>query len=220
LHSYTDGADAVIEVSDTGAGISPLFLPHIFDLFAQDERPLDRSLGGLGVGLSVCRQLIEMQDGSVSARSEGLGRGATFTLRLPVAAHAPQAALAAESAKATPLRILIVDDNEDAADALAMLLQLEGHEVRTAYSAEFALAELPAFLPQVALLDIGLPGMTGYELAQRMRAAAGSPLHLIAVSGYGQAEDKARSQAAGFNAHLVKPVLIDELAPLLIQGSP
>jgi DNA-binding response OmpR family regulator len=114
------------------------------------------------------------------------------------------------------LRILIVDDNEDAADALAMLLTLEGHEVRTAYSAEFALAEFPAFVPHVALLDIGLPGMNGYELAHRMRAAAGASVRLIAVSGYGQAEDKARSQSAGFDVHLVKPVLIDQLRPMLV----
>jgi PAS domain S-box-containing protein len=219
VHSWTDGADAVIEVTDTGAGISPTFLPHIFDLFAQGERTLDRSLGGLGVGLSVCKQLIEMQGGSVSARSDGLGHGATFVLRLPRSAYAPKPIAPEEDANPQSLRILIVDDNEDAADALAMILKLEGHEIRTAYSAEFALAELPAFLPHVALLDIGLPGMTGYELARRMRAAAGgSSLRLIAVSGYGQAEDRARSHAAGFDAHLVKPVLIDDLAPLLMGG--
>jgi CheY-like chemotaxis protein len=201
-------------VTDNGAGIAPALLPHIFDLFAQGERALDRSLGGLGVGLSVCKQLIELQDGSVSARSDGPGRGATFILRLPLATQALQPAPDAD-AVTTPLRILIVDDNVDAADALAMILQLEGHETRAAYSAEFALAELPAFLPHVALLDIGLPGMTGYELAQRMREASGSSLRLIAVSGYGQAQDRALSRAAGFDAHLVKPVLIDDLAPLL-----
>lgn len=220
VHSYADGADAVIEVADTGAGIAPAFLPYIFDLFAQGERALDRSLGGLGVGLSVCKQLIEMQDGSVSARSDGPGQGATFVLRVPRAAQAPQPTADTDAVNPASLRILIVDDNEDAADALAMILKLEGHDTRTAYSAEFALAEFPAFLPNVALLDIGLPGMTGYELAQRMRAAAAtSSLRLIAVSGYGRAEDRARSQAAGFDAHLVKPVLIDDLVPLL-RGEP
>ena len=216
VHSYADDADAVIEVMDTGAGISSALLPHIFDLFAQGERALDRSLGGLGVGLAVCKQLIEMHNGSVSARSAGPGQGATFVLRLPRASHAPQASAGGDVSNPPSLRILIVDDNEDAADALAMILKLEGHEIRTAYSAEFALAELPAFAPHLALLDIGLPGMTGYELAQRMRAVPGSSsLRLIAVSGYGQAQDRARSRAAGFDAHLVKPVLIEDLVPIL-----
>jgi PAS domain S-box-containing protein len=216
VHSYADESDAVIEVTDQGAGIAPEFLPHVFDLFAQGQRALDRSQGGLGVGLSVCRQLIEMHGGSVSARSAGPGQGATFTLRLTLVRKSSEPTSVPVSASSTvPLRVLVVDDNEDAADSLAMLLTFEGHQVRTAYSSEFALAELPAFLPHVALLDIGLPGMTGYDLAQHMRTVAGSSLRLIAVSGYGQPEDKARSKAAGFDAHLVKPVFIDDLRPVL-----
>jgi CheY-like chemotaxis protein len=206
----------VIEVMDTGAGIDAEFLPHVFDLFAQGKRGLDRSQGGLGVGLSVCKQLIEMQGGAVSARSAGLGHGSTFALRLPLSDHDSAHTIAGATTAGNPeLRILVVDDNEDAADSIAMLLTLEGHQVRAAYSAQFALAELPAFVPHIALLDIGLPDMTGYELAQHMRAAAGISLRLIAVSGYGQPEDKARSQSAGFNAHLVKPVRIEDLRLLL-----
>jgi signal transduction histidine kinase len=205
VRSYTDNHDVVIEVTDTGAGIDPEFLPHVFDLFTQGERGLDRSQGGLGVGLSVCKQLIEMQGGAVSARSAGLGHGSTFALRLPLSDHDSAHTIAEATTAGSPeLRILVVDDNEDAADSIAMLLTLEGHQVRTAYS-----------VPHIVLLDIGLPDMTGYELARHMRDAAGVSLRLIAVSGYGQPEDKARSQSAGFNAHLVKPVRIEDLRLLL-----
>jgi PAS domain S-box-containing protein len=216
VRSFTDNREVEIEVTDTGAGIDAEFLPHVFGLFAQGERGLDRSQGGLGVGLSVCKQLIEMQGGTVRARSAGLGRGSTFALRLPLwdqdSADTMAGAMTADGPR---LRILVVDDNEDAAESLAMLLTLEGHQVRAAYSAQFALAELPAFVPHVALLDIGLPDMTGYELARQMRVAAGDSLRLIAVSGYGQPEDRMHSQSAGFNAHLVKPVRIEDLLSLL-----
>jgi CheY-like chemotaxis protein/two-component sensor histidine kinase len=220
VRSHTDNRDVVIEVTDTGTGIAAEFLPHVFDLFTQGERDLDRSQGGLGVGLSVCKQLIEMQGGAVSAQSAGLGHGSTFALRLALADQGSAHTIAGAMTTRSPeLRILVVDDNEDAADSIAMLLTLEGHQVRTGYSGQFALAELAEFVPHVALLDIGLPDMTGYELARHMRAAAGVSLCLIAVSGYGQPEDKARSQSAGFNAHLVKPVRIEDLRSLLASGN-
>jgi CheY-like chemotaxis protein len=216
VRSFTDNRDVVIEVTDTGAGIDAAFLPHVFGLFAQGERGLDRSQGGLGVGLSVCKQLIEMHGGTVRARSAGVGHGSTFALRLPLWDQDPADTMAgAMTADGPRLRILVVDDNEDAAESLAMMLTLEGHQLRTAHAAQIALAQLPTFAPHIALLDIGLPDMTGYELARQMRIAAGDSLRLIAVSGYGQPEDRARSQSVGFNAHLVKPVRIEDLLSLL-----
>ena len=214
IRPYRDGDFAVVEISDNGQGISAEFLPHMFELFAQSERTLDRSQGGLGIGLSVCRQLIEMQGGTVTGQSAGVGKGSTFTVRLPLAQpveHSPPAA----DANFELHRILIVDDNRDAADSLAMLLQFEGHRVHTAYSAEEALQALTTFDPQVALLDIGLPGMNGYELARRLRELAIPDLRLIAVSGYGQPEDRQRAAAAGFDAHLIKPVALEQIQVVL-----
>ena len=216
IHPYIDAEHAVIEVTDSGVGMSADFLPQAFELFAQSDRTLDRAQGGLGIGLSVCRQLMEMQGGTVTARSAGLGQGATFTLRMPLAARLPERARAALRV-ASRQRILIVDDNRDAADALALLLELEGHEVKTVYSAEDALQVLAVFAPQLALLDIGLPGISGYELARRVREQAGRAVKLVAVSGYGQTEDRERSTQAGFDVHLVKPVVITDLKRVLIR---
>jgi CheY-like chemotaxis protein len=217
LRTYADGSDAVIEVSDNGQGIAAEFVPQMFDLFAQGERALDRAQGGLGVGLCVCRELMQMQEGSVSGTSPGLGQGATFWLRLPLAL-APSASARAVTVYRTTRRILVVDDNQDAADALAVLLQMEGHEVQAVYEAEVGLARLASFVPDIALLDIGLPHMDGYELASRMRQRNIPGLKLVAVSGYGRPEDRARSKAAGFDAHLLKPVDIGDLRAVLSSG--
>jgi PAS domain S-box-containing protein len=196
-----------IEISDDGPGISAELLPRVFDLFVQSERTLDRSQGGLGVGLAVVKRLVQMHDGEVYARSEGLGRGASFEIRLPRIAR-PQASAAGPAApKAQPRRVLIVDDNADAANSLSMLLSLQGHETQVAYGAQEALACSGAFRPDIGLLDIGLPEMDGYELARRLRAMPEmSRLRLVALTGYGQAEDQQRALAAGFDAHLIKPV--------------
>jgi PAS domain S-box-containing protein len=196
-----------IEISDDGPGISVELLPKVFDLFVQSERTLDRSQGGLGVGLAVVKRLVEMHDGEVSARSEGLGRGASFEIRLPRITR-PQASDAGPAAlKAQPRRVLIVDDNVDAANSLSMLLSLQGHETQVAYGAKEALACSGSFRPDIGLLDIGLPEMDGYELARRLRAMPEmSRLRLVALTGYGQAEDQQRALAAGFDAHLVKPI--------------
>jgi CheY-like chemotaxis protein len=204
IRPSVEGRLALVEVSDTGVGIAPDFLSRVFDLFAQSERALDRSQGGLGIGLAVCKQLIGMHGGTITASSAGLGHGATFTIRLPLV-EAPHTVAAPEAAAALALhRILVVDDNADSADSLAMLLQMEGHETRTAYSAGMALELLAPFDPDVIILDIGLPDMDGYQLARQIRAGW-KPVRLIALSGYGQVEDKQRSSAAGFDAHLVKP---------------
>jgi signal transduction histidine kinase len=214
-----DAAHATVEVSDTGVGISAELLPVIFDLFVQSERPLDRTEGGLGIGLAVCRNLIEMHQGTVHASSPGANRGATFTIRLPLAESAAESPERGDSASAQRLRILIVDDNRDAADILALLLESEGHRAIAVYEPADALQQLAAYKPDVVLLDIGLPGMDGYEIARRMRAAA-HPARLIALSGYGQPQDRLRSSAAGFDAHLVKPVDTESLRQVLTAGKP
>lgn len=203
---------AFIEISDTGAGIPPELLPYVFDLFVQSDRTLDRAQGGLGVGLTVVKRLIEMHRGEVTARSDGLGRGSTFEIRLPRIARPAPVPAGGEQFKAEPRRVLIVDDNKDAADSLALLLEFEGHETRVAYSGEEALAGIESFKPDVALLDIGLPGMNGYDLARQIRKLPQlKTLRLIALTGYGQTEDQQRAYAAGFDDHLVKPVTLSAL---------
>jgi len=215
IRTFSENNRVAIEVSDTGVGITPEFLPKVFDLFAQGDRSLDRSQGGLGIGLAVCKKLVEMHDGTVTASSAGPGRGATFTIRLPLAVAAPDAAAKAQSSSAPTRRVLIVDDNQDSADSLAMLLELDGHNVRAVYSAMDALEQVIAFAPEIVLLDIGLPGMNGYDVAQRIKEMPHPP-RLVAVSGYAQREDKERSAAAGFSAHLVKPVDVAALKRVLV----
>jgi len=229
---HADGGEAVIEVCDNGVGIAPAFLPRVFDLFSQSARSIDRAQGGLGLGLAICRQLIELHGGHVSCASEGEGRGTTFTLRLPLtlAAHAATDALSIPQATAAfsltppgalpaagaapPKRVLVVDDNCDAADTLALWLEAHGHATRTVYGAEAALDAVDGFVPDVVLLDLGLPGMDGYEVARRIKRGHRS-MRVVALSGYGQARDKALSAAAGFDAHAVKPVDMAELDQLL-----
>jgi PAS domain S-box-containing protein len=212
-----EAGQAVIEIADTGVGIAAEFLPRVFDLFAQSERSLDRSQGGLGIGLSICKRLVEMHGGSVACSSAGVGHGATFTIRLPLLSQHFDSAPTSSAAASPNQRLLIVDDNHDAADSLAMILQLDGHQTMTVYCADSALQQVIAFDPQIVLLDIGLPRMDGYELARRLKALIGS-VRLIALSGYGQAEDRQRSAAAGFEAHMTKPVDIDALKALLDPG--
>jgi signal transduction histidine kinase len=196
---------AVIEITDNGVGISPELLPQIFDLFVQSARSLDRSQGGLGIGLSVVQRLIEMHGGSVTAHSDGPGRGASFIVRLPRTEAPHDRSQQEKVLKGPSRRILVVDDNADAADSLSLLLRYEGHKVEAVYSAEDAIEKAQTFAPQIILLDIGLPGMDGYEVARRVRAA-GNPARIVALTGYGQAEDVERALAAGFNSHVVKPV--------------
>ncbi len=211
-----EGADAVIEVADNGCGISPALLPRIFDLFVQGDRTLDRAQGGLGIGLPVVRKLIEMHGGSVRARSPGVGKGATFELRLPQVEAPPAEPEEQRPLEVAPRRIFIVDDNVDAAEALAELLRLDGHQVQTAHSSKEALQRIEAFKPDIALLDIGLPEMNGYELLQRLKTApALNRLRFIAITGYGQIEDRDRVRAAGFESHLIKPVSMPALAAAL-----
>jgi CheY-like chemotaxis protein len=219
LQTCAEGDHALIEISDNGAGISAELLPRVFELFVQGDRTLDRSLGGLGIGLSVAKQLIEMHGGRVAAESEGLGRGSTFRLWLPLIERPGSLAGSAGETAAPARRVVIVDDNVDAADSLALVLQLDGHVTRTGYSARDALDLAVAFEPDVMLLDIGLPEIDGYEVARRIRAS-GRPagVKLIALTGYGQVDDLRRAQDAGFDDHLVKPVDFETLSRSLATG--
>ena len=215
-----DADQVMVSVRDTGVGIGSEILPVIFDAFAQGPQLLDRAQGGLGLGLSIVRNLVERHGGDVSVRSDGPGKGSEFLVRLPLSAWASETASAPPSAivevpLGTGKRILIVDDNQDAADLLAAALTMHGFEVQTAHEGLSALRIAATFQPELAVLDIGLPVMDGYELASRLRRIPGlHQLPLIAVTGYGQLSDRDRSAAAGFDHHLVKPVEIETLTRL------
>jgi len=205
------GDAAVVTVRDNGMGIAPDLLPTLFDRFVQSQRTIDRSDGGLGLGLSIVRSLVELHDGSVAVRSEGIGRGSEFEVRLPACEAAPEASNVATHASASETpesrRILIVDDNSDAAEMLADALAVMGHQTRVAFDGPSGLDAAAGFEPDIAFLDIGLPAMDGYELARRMRSELAFPqLRLVALTGYGQDSDRERSAAAGFDSHMVKPI--------------
>ena len=209
-----EGDDAVIRVADTGIGISPALLPRIFDLFVQGELTRDRAKGGLGIGLTLVKRLVEMHGGSVGACSEGPGRGSAFTVRLP------RLAVPAETVATVPIRtaaggarrVLLVEDSADVRRMLRLRLELDGHEVHETEDGITGLAEALGLQPDVAVIDIGLPGLDGWELARRLRAAeTGRRMILVAISGYGQLEDQQLSRGAGFDVHLVKPVDLDTL---------
>jgi CheY-like chemotaxis protein len=217
------GERVELRIGDTGAGISAEMLPRVFDLFAQERQTLDRAHGGLGLGLTIVRSLVELHGGTVDAHSEGLGRGSEFVLRFPVADQ--RASLGAitghngrtvGTAKRSGYRVLVVDDNVDAARMTAEALESVGHDTRVAFDGPAVLEATGAFVPDLALLDLGLPLMDGYELAQQLLAALPDrrPI-LVAVTGYGQPSDRKRTKAAGFHAHVVKPVDFAELAGLL-----
>jgi signal transduction histidine kinase/ActR/RegA family two-component response regulator len=224
--AVAEGSDAVVRVSDSGIGIAPETLPRVFDLFVQDKRALDRTQGGLGIGLTVVKALVELHGGSVSAKSGGLGRGSEFTLRLPLASRE---ALSAPDAGEVPsldhaaidgdrLRVLLVDDNADAANVLQESVCALGHEVRVAHDGVSALAAATGFEPDLVLVDIGLPGMDGYELAGHLRRLGTPPRRMVALTGYGRAEDYRRSHEAGFDEHIVKPMDIETLRGVIARS--
>jgi two-component system CheB/CheR fusion protein len=213
-----------LSIRDTGAGISPKVLSHVFEVFVQGAPPIDRPQGGLGLGLALVRRLVELHGGTVEALSEGPGRGSEFVVRIPVAdAAAPKSASADAAAtgmlrSARGRRILIVEDNADARETLCLLLEGDGHEVRAVGDGARGLAEARAFVPEIALLDLGLPGLDGYSVAKELRSLEQcSGMLLVAISGYGQPQDRAKSKAAGFDEHLVKPVDPQRLREFLGQ---
>ena len=215
-----EGDWAVIRIQDTGIGMPPELLATAFDLFVQGERSLARTEGGLGVGLTIVRQLVTLHGGSVTARSEGIGKGSEFIVLLPLLPRESLSTIALPDTSATASdgkrRVLVVDDNRDSADMLEALLTMFGHDVHTAYDGPSALAAATKYGPDVVLLDIGLPGMNGYDVAERLR---NSPRFrrttLIAFTGYGQEEDRQRARDAGFDDYLVKPVDPTTLAKII-----
>lgn len=224
LRLEVEHAQAKISVSDNGTGIDAAFLPHVFELFTQAERTPDRSQGGLGIGLALVKSIMELHGGRAEVQSDGLGRGSTFTLALPIIpASAAMASLHCVEPEYLPgrsARIMIVDDNLDAATTMAALLEAQGHRVTVKADAKAALAEAAQYFPQAFILDIGLPDMTGYELATQLGAGL-SPRRaiFIALTGYGQAHDRALSKAAGFDHHFVKPIDARQLTQVLSTAS-
>jgi PAS domain S-box-containing protein len=214
-----EGEEVVIRVRDSGVGIAPDLLPQIFDLFTQAQRTLDRSQGGLGIGLTVVRKVIEMHGGTTEAHSSGLGQGSEFIVRMPALRWPARQAAIPGAKRAQPVqtwRVLVVDDNADSADSIAAILETSGHEVEVAYSAQKALEMAVEYQPDIVLLDIGLPDMDGYEVAKRLRQTPElKEMRLIAITGYGQQSDRQRSREAGFDEHVVKPVECQKLEELL-----
>ncbi|HUE70436.1 MAG TPA: ATP-binding protein [Pirellulaceae bacterium] len=220
LTAERQGSDAVVSVRDNGIGIPGDMLSRIFDMFTQVNQSREQSQGGLGIGLTLVRRLVEMHDGSIEARSNGPDAGSEFVVRLPAYIQPPQKPLPRnDGPRASALsgcRILVVDDNEDSADIMGMLLRLKGNDIRIAHDGLAALEAAETFHPEFVLLDIGLPKLNGYEVARRVRQQPwGRDVILVALTGWGQDEDRVRSLEAGFNFHMVKPVALAALEELL-----
>jgi len=220
LIATREGSDAVVSIRDNGIGIPGDMLSTIFDMFLQVDGSLEQSKGGLGIGLTLVSRLVEMHGGSIEARSNGLNEGSEFVVRLPLVIASPLATAPGSTDTVTRsrsrCRILVVDDNRDAADTLAILLRVEGNDIRTAYDGPEAVEVAEMFHPDVVLLDIGLPKLNGYDVARRIRQQPwGHGATLIALTGWGKDEDRRLSQEAGFNFHLVKPVDLSALEDLL-----
>ena len=215
----SDGEEISLGVRDTGRGISADFLPHVFELFVQGERTPDRREGGLGLGLPIVRSIVERHGGTVSAVSGGLGTGSEFVIRLPASgANTPLPAAAPSTATLAPRdrKVLIIDDNEDAAESLSAFLEESGLSCASALDGPSGLDAVASFAPDTILIDLGLPGLDGYEVARRIRGLPDGDKYLaIAITGYGRDRDRERSAEAGFDAHLVKPVDLDQLLTIL-----
>jgi CheY-like chemotaxis protein len=203
-----EGSEGVVRVRDDGIGIPPRMLERVFELFAQADRVAQAVPQGLGIGLTLVRRLVTLHGGRVTARSGGRGQGSEFEVRIPLSTAGVERAAPGPSPSAArrSRRFLVVDDNADSAESLAVVLRLGGHDVRIAQDGRAALEAARAGSPDVVLLDIGLPGMSGYDVARELRSADGARPFLVALTGYGQPEDRVRSQKAGFDLHLVKPV--------------
>jgi CheY-like chemotaxis protein len=219
LAAGCEAEEVVIRVADNGIGLSPESMPGIFDMFAQVSSSREKSEGGLGIGLALAKGLIELHGGSIEARSAGLGRGSEFIVRFPKQATRmdsdhPQGAIPAPAQISR--RILVADDNRDVAETLAALLQIDGHEVTLVHDGASAIDAFALVLPEIVLLDIGMPGLNGYEVARRIRRSyPDSPAKLVAITGWGQDDDKARAIDAGFDYHLTKPVDLQHLSEIV-----
>ena len=222
LKGRVDGSEVLLTVSDNGVGISPEMLPRIFEMFVQVQNVRDRADGGLGIGLALARGLIELHGGSISVSSRGEGTGSQFVIRLPLTSDSAQATprpIVAVESRSPGVRIVVADDNVDAAESLAMLLNLQGHEVRTANDGEAALQLLETFQPRFAFVDVGMPKLNGHEVAARARTAPwGADITLVALTGWGQESDRRAALGAGFDYHFVKPVDIDEMMRAIAPG--
>jgi CheY-like chemotaxis protein len=226
LRARQEQQEVAISIGDNGIGISADMLPRVFDMFSQSRAALERAEGGMGVGLALVRGLVTLHCGTVEARSGGPGKGSEFVVRLPtttaVEAFVGSETEAEDPVPSTDLKILVVDDNRDAADTCAMLLEASGHHVQTAYTGRAALELARAFRPHALLLDISLPDVDGYELARQVRATPwGRRAALVAVTGWGQEQDRMRAAQSGFDQHLVKPISADTVESLLqslVQG--
>ncbi|HET9940234.1 MAG TPA: ATP-binding protein [Candidatus Eisenbacteria bacterium] len=218
LSGERDQDRIVIRIRDTGIGIPPDVLPRVFDLFVQADRSLTRSQGGLGIGLTLVKRLVEMHGGRVQAASDGLGRGCEFTVTLPIASPSDIGGDDERrdvDVRAESRRVLVVEDDSDSAQSLAMLLQIWGHHVEIAHDGHQALDAARSFGPEIVLLDIGIPGLDGYEVAERLRSEHGAELKLIALTGYGREDDQQRSREAGFDRHITKPLEPPRLREML-----
>ena len=215
-----DDGSVTVRVTDSGVGIPPEALPRIFDLFAQAETSLDRAQGGMGIGLTLVQSLAQLHGGSVEAHSEGVGRGSQFSVTLPLAADRrprPSERRPETRVDVTGRRVLLVEDNHDNRTTLRELLEFAGHEVTLAATGQDGVALALKLRPEVALIDIGLPGLDGYQVAQRIRSALGESIMMIALTGYGQPDDIRRARAAGFDAHLAKPLDLDALQAMILR---
>jgi len=222
LAARREGREAAVSIKDTGIGIAAVHLPHVFDVFMQVEPAWKRAQGGLGIGLSLVKEFVELHGGRVTAHSAGPGQGSEFVVRLPVASDAAAAeapsAPAGNQAAALRRRILVVDDNRDAAEALAMMLRIQGHDVRTAFDGLEGVAAAAAFRPEAILLDLGMPKLDGCAAARRIRAEPwGREPYLVALTGWGADEDRRQARAAGFDVHLTKPVDLDALTKMIAE---
>jgi two-component system CheB/CheR fusion protein len=217
-----EGPDAIVRIADRGVGISPQTLPRVFDLFAQADKPTDRPEVGLGIGLSLVKNLVELHGGTIKAESAGQGQGSEFTIRLPRVAEPARSRSAGElgtrrSGAAAGRSVLVVDDNRDAATSLAKLLHRDGYDTQVAHDGHEALRLAEARRPEIVLLDLGMPELDGFDVCRTLRARGHKEAFIVAITGYAQEEDRKRSREAGFDAHLVKPVHPDRLATLLFE---
>jgi CheY-like chemotaxis protein/two-component sensor histidine kinase len=214
LKQVSPDGEVALRVRDTGIGIAPAVLPHIFELFSQGDTSLERERGGLGIGLSLVQTLVNLHGGAVEVYSAGSGQGSEFIVYLPLVLEEAEGKPKVEKEKREAKRVLVIDDNQDQANSLGMLLKVMGHEVSVAYNGQMALELVEEFTPQIAMVDIGLPGMNGYEVGRRLKDKFPGVI-LVAQTGWGQERDRRKSQEAGFDYHLVKPINPESLKNIL-----